>query len=78
MTKKVNYNPLWKLLIDKNINHSELIERSRIGKSTFYKIKNNQNVTTDSLIKIYEALDCNISDIVTCENLNDKEKASEL
>ena len=42
MTKKVNYNPLWKLLIDKNINHSELIERSRIGKSTFYKIKNNQ------------------------------------
>ena len=26
MTKKVNYNPLWKLLIDKNINHSELIE----------------------------------------------------
>lgn len=47
--------------------HKELIETSHIGKSTFYKLKKDKNVTTDSLIKICEALNCDISDIVTCE-----------
>ncbi|WP_435431947.1 helix-turn-helix domain-containing protein [Staphylococcus hominis] len=63
----MSYKPLWKLLIDLNMTHKELIETSHIGKSTFYKLKKDKNVTTDSLIKICEALNCDISDIVTCE-----------
>lgn len=66
--KSVSYKPLWKLLIDLNISQKELISEAGIGKSTFYKLKNDKNVTTDSLIKICEALDCNISDIMTCED----------
>ena len=76
MTKKISYKPLWKLLIDKNMNTSDLVKKAKIGKSTLYKLKKNQNVTTSSLIKIFEALDCNISDIITCEN--EKEKHREL
>lgn len=67
ISKTVSYKPLWKFLIDQDVSHSQLIERSGIGKSTFYKLKNNKNVNTDSLLKICEALDCNISDIMTCE-----------
>ncbi|RIO10549.1 XRE family transcriptional regulator [Mammaliicoccus sciuri] len=67
MSKKISYKPLWKLLIDLDISQSELIKNAKIGKSTFYKLKNNKNVNTDSLIKICETLNCNISDIMTCE-----------
>lgn len=35
-------------------------------KSTFYKIKNGQNVTTDVLLRIFNALDCDIEEIVEC------------
>lgn len=72
ISKNISYKPLWKLLIDKNLSQSELINNSDISKSTFYKLKQNKNVTTDSLKKICEALDCNISDIITCEDKKEK------
>lgn len=51
ISKNISYKPLWKLLIDKNLSQSELINNSGISKSTFYKLKQNKNVTTDSLKK---------------------------
>ena len=44
----------------------ELMEQANISKSTFYKIKNNQNVTTDTLLRICNVLKCDISEIVEC------------
>lgn len=67
IVKKVSFKPLWKLLIDLDMTNNDLIKKANIGKSTFYKLKQNKNVNTDSLIKICEALDCNISDIMTCK-----------
>ena len=37
-----------------------------MSKSTFYKMKNGQNVTTDVLLRICNALDCDIEEIVEC------------
>ena len=37
-----------------------------MSKSTFYKMKNGQNVTTDILLRICNALDCDIEEIVEC------------
>lgn len=67
ISKKVSYKPLWKLLIDLDLSQNDLIKMSGIGKSTFYKLKHSQNVNTDSLLKICEALDCDIADIMKCE-----------
>jgi len=62
----INYNPLWKLLIDKNLKNSELRKLANISPSTFYKLKKNENVTTNTLIKICSTLECDLSDIVEC------------
>ena len=42
------------------------MEKAKVSKSTFYKMKNGQNVTTDFLLRIYNALDCDIEKIVEC------------
>ena len=44
----------------------ELIEKAKLSKSTFYKIKNGDNVTTDVLLRICDVLECDISEIAEC------------
>ena len=44
--------------------NSELMEKAKVIKSTFYKIKNGDNVTTDVFLRIYNVLECDISVIV--------------
>lgn len=65
---KFSYKKLWKLLIDQDIKHNELIEKTGISRSTFYKLKRDENVTTDILLKICIFLDCDISDIMEITN----------
>lgn len=62
--QKLCYKKMFKKMIDLDIKNSELIERANIGKSTFYKLKNGENVNTDVLLKICNVLDCDICDIV--------------
>ena len=52
-----SYKRLFKKLIDLDMTNNELMEKSKVSKSTFYKIKNGQNVTTDVLLTICNALD---------------------
>lgn len=52
-----SYKKLFKKLIDLDMTNNELMEKSKVSKSTFYKIKNGQNVTTDVLLRICNALD---------------------
>ena len=40
--------------------------KAKISKSTLYKIKNNENVNTDILLRICNVLDCDISELVEC------------
>jgi len=60
----ISYKPLWKLLIDMNINKTQLRESTGLSPSTFSKLVKNENVTTNTLVKICEVLDCKIQDIV--------------
>ncbi len=63
---KFSYKKLFKKLIDLEMKSTELIDEAQISKSTFYKIKNGQNVTTDVLLRICNTLDCDISDVMEC------------
>lgn len=67
--RKFSYKNLFKKLIDLDMTNNELMEKSNVSKSTFYKIKNGQNVTTDVLLRICNTLDCDISEIVECEKV---------
>lgn len=60
----LNYNKLWKLLIDKNIKKSELEKLAGVSRSTITKLVNGENVHTDVLVRICKALNCEIGDIV--------------
>lgn len=64
----VSYNKLWKLLIDKNMNKTMLREQANLSSGTVAKLGKNENVTTDVLVKICKALNCDISDIVEISN----------
>ena len=61
---KLSYKKLFKKLIDLEIKNTELMEKAKVSKSTFYKIKNGENVTTDVLLRICDVLECDISEIV--------------
>ena len=63
----VSYKKLWKLLIDKDMTKVELREKAGISTGTLAKLGKNENVTTDVLVKVCEALDCDISDIMEME-----------
>ncbi len=61
---QVSYKPLWKLLIDRDIRKKDLATMAGISPSSITKLTNNENITTDVLLKICCALDCNFSDIL--------------
>ena len=60
----ISYNKLWKLLIDKNMNKQALREASGISSGSIAKLGKGDNITTEVLLRICEALDCDISDIM--------------
>ena len=60
----LSYNKLWKLMIDKNINKTDLHNLTGLSPSTISKLANGENVNTDVLERICKTLDCNIEDIV--------------
>lgn len=59
------YNKLWKLLIDKGINKTDLREMTGISQSTMAKLSKGKNVNTDVLERICTSLNCKLEDI--CE-----------
>ena len=59
-----SYKRLFKKLIDLDMTNNELMEKAKVSKSTFYKMKNRQNVTTVVLLRICNALDCDIEEIM--------------
>lgn len=63
-----SYNGLWKLLIDKGINKSELREKLHIGPVTMAKMSKGEPVSMDVLEKICREFDCDISEIVAFIN----------
>ena len=63
---KLSYKKLFKKLIDIEMKNTELMEKANVSRSTFYKLKNGENVTTDILLRICDALDCDISEIMEC------------
>ena len=68
-----SYNRLWKMLIDRNIQKQELQKMSEVSAASIAKMGRCENVTTDVLLRICEALDCKVEDImerVPCKKQN--------
>ena len=60
----VSYKKLWKLLIDKDIKKKDLSAKSGVSPATITKMGKNGHVTTEVLVKICAALECQVEDIM--------------
>jgi DNA (cytosine-5)-methyltransferase 1 len=60
----VSYDKLWKLMIDKKINKTELCEKAKITTNAMAKLGKNESVQVETLVKICKVLKCNIEDII--------------
>lgn len=60
----ISYNKLWKLLIDHNMNRTELRRAAHVSTNAIAKLGKNEAVSVDTLEKICHVLNCNIGDIV--------------
>lgn len=60
----VSYKKLWKLLIDRDLKKKDLRVATGISSASMAKLSKNENVTTDVLLRICDALKCDISDIM--------------
>ena len=67
-----SYNKLWKLMIDRKMNKSDLRELVGIGTNTLAKLSKDQQVSMEVLMKICSKLNCDISDI--CEFVEGEKK----
>jgi len=73
MDKRISYNRLWKLLIDKGLNKTQLKQMSGVSTTSIAKMSKGENLNTDVLLKICIALGCGTEDImeVVDNNLSD-------
>lgn len=71
----MNYNKLWKLLIDRNLIKKDLREMAGLSTNVIAKMGKGGDVSTEVLRKICKALDCKIEDIV--EIVQDEETESQ-
>lgn len=61
---QLSYKKLWKLLIDKDLRKKDLGEKAGISSTSIAKLGRNENVNTNILVRICEALNCDICDIM--------------
>ena len=59
-----SYKKLWKMLIDRDMKKQELCAKAGIISATLTKLVKGESVTTESLLKICVALECDTSDIM--------------
>ena len=60
----ISYDKLWKMLIDKEMNKTDLKVAAGISATSVAKLGKGANITTDVLLKICKALDCKLEDIM--------------
>lgn len=63
----ISYNKLWKLLIDLNMNKTQLREISGVSPNVIAKLGKNELVAMESLLKIAAALNIDVSEIISSD-----------
>ena len=60
----ISYDKLWKLLIDKKINRTELKDLAGISFNVLARMSKSEFVSMESICKICSALHCGIEDVL--------------
>ena len=70
----ISYDKLWKLMIDKKINKTQLCEKAEITTNAMVKLGKNETVQVETLMKICNVLECNIEDIMEIQKEDNNDK----
>lgn len=66
----ISYDKLWKLLIDKKMNRTDLKNAAGVSFNVLAKMSRNEFVSLESLCKICSALTCDIGDVMEFLKMN--------
>ena len=69
----ISYNGLWKILIDKNMNKTDLMNEVKLSSGTVAKMSKGEPVSMLVLEKICDKLDCDFGDIINYNKTDRKE-----
>ncbi|MDD7319329.1 MAG: helix-turn-helix transcriptional regulator [Prevotellaceae bacterium] len=64
---KINYNGLWKVLIDQNMNKKDLMKKVGLSPATVAKMTKGEFVSMQVLYRICKNLDVDFKDIIAME-----------
>jgi DNA-binding Xre family transcriptional regulator len=70
----VQYNRLFKLMIDRKMTNAQLIERAGFSANIITRLKKDEYISMESIEKICVALDCGVDDILEFIGHHDEEK----
>jgi putative transcriptional regulator len=73
---RISYNKLWHLMLDKQMNKADLKRATGISTASIAKLSKGENITTDILVKICKALDCELNDIMELARDDERTKSS--
>ncbi len=60
----VSYEPLWKTMKKKDVTTYTLIKKYNVQSKTIYNLKHNKHITTATLERLCEILNCTPNDIL--------------
>lgn len=61
---EISYKKLWKILIDKDMKKKDLQAQSGVSWASVTKLSKGEPVSMEVLMKVCQALNCNIGDIM--------------
>lgn len=73
----ISYKKLWKLMIDINMNKTQLRKVAGLSTNIIARLSKNESVSMDTLLRICKALQCNIGDIMDIIEESDQLKITE-
>ncbi|MBR1598135.1 MAG: helix-turn-helix domain-containing protein [Lachnospiraceae bacterium] len=60
----ISYNPFWNTLKKKNISQYQLINVYGVSAGQLSRLRTNNHISTHTIERLCEILDCNVEDIV--------------
>lgn len=60
----ISYKKLWKLMIDHNMNKTQLRKEAGLSTNVLAKLSKNDSVSMDTLMRICRVFHCDVGDIV--------------
>ena len=61
---RISYNKLWKMLIDRKMNKTDLREKTKMGSNTMAKLGRDETISMDVMLRICDVLHCDVGDIM--------------